>query len=291
MPVHGLLAAVLAQTCVALLPPPQAEIEWFRDGRPYARDVPLRATRTERVYRRRHESGPAAQRVVSCTTADGVSYFTDRIGSATAVRIPVALPPGRSRVVGRTTVRRIEPPAGGSSRVLWFSVSNPGISVYGLQQRAGVVEVRVPSPSGGFSVLRAVTRGPVPAAASAQSDSQARLLAQRNAELERTISVLTDSIQRLLARPAAAPAPPVPYSSPDVAEFTAVDVYVERAEYDEALALLMRVRARLLAWSDSMGTRHRALDPLHDRLLDVLRRCVSARQARPARGRVPACAI
>jgi hypothetical protein len=183
MPVHGLLVAVLAQTCVALLPPPQAEIEWFRDGRPYARDVPLRVTRNERVYRRQHEGAPAAQRVLSCTTAGGVSYFTDRLGSATALRIPVALPLGGSRSVGRTTVRRIEPPAGASERVLWFSVSSPGISVYGLQTRAGVVEIRTPSPAGGVSVLRAVTRERVAAAATAAADSQARLLAQRVVEL------------------------------------------------------------------------------------------------------------
>jgi hypothetical protein len=286
----ALLAAVLAQTCVALLPAPRAQIEWFRDGRPYARDVPLRATRTERVYRRQHEHGAAVQRVVSCTTADGHSYFTDRIGNAPGVRIPIALESGESRVIDRATVRRIEPPAGGPESVLWFSISDPGISIYGLQRRAGVVEVRTPSPTGGFSVLRAVTRELAPAAPAALTDSQARVL-QRVAGLERLVRTLSDSIQRLLARPVAEPAEPVPYSSQDVAEFGAVDVYVERGEYDEALALLVRVRARLMAWSDSTGTRHRALEPLHDRLFDVLRRCAAARQTKPGRRRTPQCAI
>jgi hypothetical protein len=291
MPVHGVLAVVFAQSCVALLPPPQLEIEWFRDGRPYARDVPVRSTRTERVYRRQPDRGPAAERVLSCATVQGVTYFSDRVGSGARVRIPVALQPGAARVVDRATVRRIEPPAGGSAGVLWFSVSNPGISIYGLQQQTGVVEIRTPSPSGGFSVLRAVPRAPVAAApVPAASDSQMRALTQRAAELERTVGTLEDSIRRLLARPAPLP-PPVPHSSPDLAEFTAVDVYVERGEYDEALALLLRVRARLLAWSDSSGTRHRALDPLHDRLLDVLRRCTAVREAKPARRRVPVCAV
>jgi hypothetical protein len=291
MSVPGLLAAVLTQTCVALLPPAQAEIEWFRDGVPYARDVPLRATRSERVYLRQHERGPAAERVVSCTTAGGVSYFTDRLSSGAAVRIPVALQPGGSRVVNRATVRRIEPPTGGSEHVLWFSVSNPGIRVYGLQARAGVVEIRMPAPAGGVSVLRAVTRERAAATtASAAADSQARLLTQRVAELERTVQKLTDSIHGLLARPAPEPAAPEIYSSPDLAEFIAVDVYVERGEFDEALVLLMRTRSRLQAWSDSTGARHRALDPLYDRLLDVLRRCAAARQAKSTR-LLPRCTI
>src|SRR5688572_25191342 len=219
MPVHGVLAFVFAQSCVGLLPPPQLEIEWFRDGRPYARDVPVRSTRTERVYRRQHERGPAAERVVSCSTVEGVAYFTDRVGSGARVRIPVALQPGASRVVDRATVRRIEAPVGGSARVLWFSVSNPGISVYGLQQQVGVVEIRTPSPSGGVSVMlaRRVPRTPVAAPPTlAAPDSQMRVLTQRNAELERTVAILNDSIRRLLARPAPLP-PSVPYSTPDIA--------------------------------------------------------------------------
>jgi hypothetical protein len=83
----------------------------------------------------------------------------------------------------------------------------------------------------------------------------------------------------------------VVYSPADIAEFSAVDVYVERGEFDEALALLMRVRARLTAWSDSTGTRHRALDPLYDRLLDVLSRCAAARRAQKERRHAPRCTI
>jgi hypothetical protein len=256
MAVPGLLATVFAQTCLALLPPARAEIEWFRDGQPYARDVPLRATRTARVYRRQHERGPAVERVLSCTTAGGVSYFSDRIGRGAAVRLPVRLEQGGARVVDRTTVRRIEPPTGGSERILWFSVSSPGITVYGLQPRAGMVEIRTPSPAGGVSVLRAVTREP--RVVTTAANAQARRLAQRVAELERTVQMLTDSIRELLAHDASQPARHAPVVVP---EFGAADVYVERGELDEAIALLMGVQARLMAWSDSTATLHRARHP------------------------------
>jgi hypothetical protein len=35
-----------------MLPPPKLEIEWFSSGREYAIDIPLRTSRTERIYRR-----------------------------------------------------------------------------------------------------------------------------------------------------------------------------------------------------------------------------------------------
>jgi hypothetical protein len=289
MAIHGLIAGVFAQTCSALLPPPRAEIEWFRDGRPYARDVPLRATATERVYRRVPGSGARVERSLSCTTSNGVSWLTERVGSAT-IRLPVPLAVGASSSAGGTTVRRIAAPADATGSALWYTVSSPGIRVYGVQRGAGVIEIRSPAAGGGFSILRAVVRQPVPdpaiaiAAVRAAADSQRVALEQRIEELQQTIAQLGDSIAALRAR-----APP-PYSSPEIVELIAVDANVEHGRYDEALALLLAVRRRLDAWSEEHQTRHLALDTLNARITEVMRRCLAARHERRQRER-PLCRL
>jgi hypothetical protein len=292
----ALLAGVFAQTCVSLLPLPNAEIEWFRDGRPFARDVPVSASATERVYRRQPESGRAAERVVSCTTARGVSYLEDRVPGGATVRLPVTLRVGAVGTDGGTSVRRIEAPADGgrAARTLWFSVSSPGVAIYGVAPGSGIIEVRTPSPSGGFSVLRAVRRDPAPASAPVPDSALAaveafnRELLERIGRLEITQLTLRDSIAALTARLDSARRV---HSTTDVVELGAVDVYVERGEYDAAIELLLSVMRRLQAWSDSAGTRHRALDVVDARLHQVLVQCAAAAAAPPRRARRVACTL
>ena len=294
----ALLAGVFAQTCVSLLPLPDAEIEWFRDGRPFARDVPLSASATERVYRRQPESGRTSERVVSCTTARGVSYLEDRVPGGATVRLPVTLRVGAVSAGGGASIRRIEAPADGGrgARTLWFSVSSPGVAIYGVAPGIGIIEVRTPSPSGGFSVLRAVRRdpapedpAPVPDSALAAVEAFNRELLERIGRLEITQLMLRDSIAVLTAKLDSARR--VPFSTTDVVEFGAVDVYVERGEYDAAAELLLSVMRRLQAWSDSAGTRHRALDIVDARLHQILVQCAAAAAAPPRRGRPVVCTL
>ena len=269
MVVHGFLMSLLAQTCVSMLPPPQAEIEWFSDGSPYALDVPLRSTRTERVYRRVLDNGRTTERVISCTTTGGVTYFSERVGSAVTVRIPVALKVGSTRTVDRATVRRIAPPAGAATRAAWFSVSNPGVKVYGLQTGLGVAEVRTPSSSGGFSVLRSMPRDAAPARAMAAADSQRQTLEMRIAELETTVATLRDTISALRA-------PPAPG---DVPELGAINTYLQAGAYHDALALLAHTRARISERPHS-GMRFRSLALLDERTHAIINACVSTRYGR-----------
>jgi hypothetical protein len=292
----ALLVGVFAQTCAALLPLQNAEIEWFRDGRPWARDVPVTASATSRVYRREHANGRVSERSITCSTTRGTAFLADRVDGV-AVSLPVSLAPGSTATVASATVRRIEPPAdaGRDARsALWFSVSSPGIAVYGVARGSGIVEIRTPASSGGFSILRAVRRAPAEPApaldssAVAESAAQRRALLDRIALLEQSELLLRDSIAVL--RAALDSVRRVPESSADVVEFIAVDVYVERGELQTAIDLLQSVTRRLRGWSDSTGTRHRALDAVDARLHQVLALCASA-AAEPRRARAVSCTL
>jgi thioredoxin-like negative regulator of GroEL len=116
-----------------------------------------------------------------------------------------------------------------------------------------------------------------------------RELLERIGRLEITQLTLRDSIAALTARLDSARH--VPYSTTDVVEFSAVDVYVERGEYDAATELLLSVMRRLQAWSDSAGTRHRALDAVDARLHQVLVQCAAAAAAPQRRARRVACTL
>jgi hypothetical protein len=297
----ALVAGIFAQTCVSLLPLPNAEIEWFRDGRPFARDVPVSETSTGRVYRRHHENGRTSERVVSCTSTRGVSWLEDRVRGDAAVRLPVTLRIGAVTTDGGATVRRIEPPAdaGRAAGTLWFSVTSPGVAIYGVSARTGIIEIRTPSSSGGFSILRAVRRDPaqVPAADSslaadtalAEAEARNRELIGRIGRLEVTQLTLLDSLSTLTALIDSMRR--VPYSPDNVVELGAVDVYVERGEYDAAIELLLSVTRRLHEWSETAGTRHRALDAVDARLHQVIVRCAAAAAARAPRSRPVTCAL
>lgn len=292
----ALAAGIFAQTCVSLLPLPNAEIEWFRDGRPFARDVPVSETSTERVYRRHHENGRTSERVVSCTATSGESWLEDHVRGDAVVRLPVTLRVGAVSTDGGASVRRIEPPADAgraSAGTLWFSVTSPGVAIYGVGARTGIIEIRTPSSSGGFSILRAVRRDPAPAPAAdsalAVAEARNRDLVERIGRLEVTQRTLRDSLSALTAIIDSMRR--VPDSPDDVVELGAVDVYVERGEYDAAIELLLSVTRRLQAWSATAGTRHRALDAVDARLHQVLVQCAAAAAAPARRSRPVKCAL
>jgi hypothetical protein len=291
----ALLVGVLAQTCVSMLPAPDATREWFRDGRPFARDVSVSATQTSRSYRRELANGRSTERIMSCGSSAGASWLVDEVAGSVTVRLPISLRVGASVTAAGATIRRIDPPADagrGARGSAWFTGRNPGVTVYGVAPGTGIVEVRSPSAAGGFSVLRAVRRDPAPTdtavtAAAADQEAQRRVLLERIGYLEITQMTLRDSIARLSARLDSARA--VPYSPATVVVFSAVDVYVERGEYDAALELLAAVNRRLRAWSDSAGTRHRALDSVDTRLHDVLVACAAAAARRSPHDRPLSC--
>jgi hypothetical protein len=284
----ALLTGVFAQSCVAMLPPARAEVVWFRDGNLHARDVPLRTSRTERVYRREPAAGAAVERSLSCVTMRGTSYLLDRVAGST-VRLPIPLAVGATATVEGATVRRIPAPADAGAEALWYTVSNPGVSMYGLRAGVGVAEVRSPG-AGGFTVTRAVVRDPAPDSAAiavavrASADSQRTALELHIATLEQTVATLRDSIAALL--PLLEP-PPVPFSSPAAAEFTAIQVYFEREDYQRAAALLLDLRDRLERWSERNGTRHRALDAVDERMDFIISVCLPPRDERSGRAPQP----
>ncbi len=289
----GLAAVALVQSCIALLPPPHMDIEWFRDGVPFARDVPVRSSATERVYRRHPNSGAPLQRVLECGVVRGTAVLTERIGSAT-VWLPVGLATDGTANFDGATVRRIPTPVNASTAVIWYTVSAPGVRIFGVANRAGIVEVRSPAVGGGFSVLRAVLRQPPPDTIAivnrmrAEANASRRPLDARILELTQERDRIRDSLtvlQRRLLEP------PIPYSSSDVVEFIAVDVYEERGEYDDALELLLDVRKRLELWSERNRSRHAALTPLDARIRLVLRACREAQAAQSRRSRTLLCRI
>jgi hypothetical protein len=146
-------AIIVAQGCAAFLPPPDLQIDWSRNGQPYARDVPVRTSDAERVYRRSYRNGsPDVTRILACNG----SVLHDRVGSETDVMLPLELNRSRTVSLNGASVRRIEAPddAGGGSA--WFSVSRYGPQLYGVRERIGVEEIRTPTVSGRVEILRAV---------------------------------------------------------------------------------------------------------------------------------------
>ena len=192
----GLLLGIAAQTCAVMLPSTALEFEWFRDGRPYAHDLLIRTRLGERLYQRRYAGGEIAERVVSCTRGRGVTYLTERVGSAPPTRIPVGLPVGGVGGVGNTTVQRVASPAGAAPNMIWFTVASPGVLLYGMRRAAGITEIRSPG-RGGYSVLRAIARNRVDRAA---ADSQFSALARRVEQLEAENRRLRDSLNSLRPR-------------------------------------------------------------------------------------------
>src|SRR5688500_18681456 len=117
-------AVVLAQSCAALLPPPAVQIDWSRNGQPYARDVPVSSSATERVYRRsfRNSQTEDVTRVLSCAPSAQGIVLQERVG-ADDVSIPVELRRAQTISLNGATIRRIDAPADAPAGGLWFSVS------------------------------------------------------------------------------------------------------------------------------------------------------------------------
>ena len=76
----GALAVILAQTCSSVLPKPNLEVEWLRNGRTWARDVPIEATTLTRTYKRtRQGTAGSVVRTLSCSNGTGGVVLTETI--------------------------------------------------------------------------------------------------------------------------------------------------------------------------------------------------------------------
>ncbi len=193
-------AVVVAQSCVAFLPPPTVQIDWSRNGQPYARDVPVSSSVNERVYRRSFRNGTSEDvtRVLSCSTGQQGVILRERVG-ADDINIPVELRRAQTVTMNGATIRRIDAPVDAQAGSLWFSVSRYGPQLFGLRDRVGIEEIRTPAVSGRVEVLRAVLTPMEPAqAAPNPSDEINRRLNAQLALQERTSIELRDSIAALL---------------------------------------------------------------------------------------------
>ena len=193
-------AIVIAQSCAALLPPPTVQIDWSRNGQPYARDVPVSSSSTERVYRRSFRNGTSEDvtRVLSCAPTQQGAVLSEKVGGED-ISIPIELRRAQSTTLNGATIRRIDPPADAAAGSLWFSVSRYGPQLFALRDRVGIEEIRTPSLSGRVEILRAVLTSVEPNRPVAPGlDEQSRLLGVQLAERERMNVVLADSIIVLL---------------------------------------------------------------------------------------------
>jgi hypothetical protein len=191
---------VIAQSCAALLPPPTVQIDWSRNGQPYARDVPVSSNSTERVYRRSFRNGTSEDvtRVLSCAPSQQGAVLSERLGGED-VSIPIELRRAQSMTLNGATIRRIDPPSDAAAGSLWFSVSRYGPQLFALRDRVGIEEIRTPALSGRVEILRAVLTSVEPNRPVGPGlDEQSRLLSGQLAERERMNVVLADSIIALL---------------------------------------------------------------------------------------------
>jgi hypothetical protein len=191
-------AVVVAQSCAALLPPPTVQIDWSRNGQPYARDVPVSSTATERVYRRsfRDRRNQDVTRVLSCSPSAQGIVLQERVG-ADDVSIPVELRPAQTVSLNGATIRRIDAPADAPAGGLWFSVSRYGPQLFAVRDRVGIEEVRTPGVSGRVEILRAVLTSVERVASIPGAEELNRRLNAQLAEEERRNVELNDSIAAL----------------------------------------------------------------------------------------------
>lgn len=166
------LVAVMAQDCDAMLPPPDARIEWFRNGRPYATDEPAGSGAGERRYRRQLTTGRSETRVLSCTSGGSL---VDGTGS-TSITVPLSLKVGATRRIGSATVQRIATPAGASRASLWYYISGLESQRVGVRAGVGIEEIQTLRKGSDVDVLFARVQRGGPAAASDSASSNANAL-------------------------------------------------------------------------------------------------------------------
>lgn len=197
-------AFVIAQSCSALLPPAQAPIDWFRNGQPFARDEPVRASALERVYRRvRTEGGRAENRTLACVSVQGRTFLREQIGAASPTVLPLDLGAGGTTRLGDATIRRVERPSDASVGSMWFAETRFASRLLGLQRGVGIEEVRTVAGRGRTDVLRAVVAEsrpspqPVPTPPTPDSSAQLRTLQSQLTYLQRSDRELRDSLNAL----------------------------------------------------------------------------------------------
>ncbi|MEO5509909.1 MAG: hypothetical protein ABIS27_04710, partial [Longimicrobiales bacterium] len=234
--IAAVIGIMLAQTCAAILPKPDLEVEWLRNGKAYARDVPIEATRLTRTYRRTPSSGAKSTRTLSCANGTGGVVLTESVNNESRIRLPLSLKPGQSRTMGGILVRRVKPPVNAAPNAFWFIVTSDAARIYGVREGVGIVELRMQSAAGNVDVFRAFLRTPAltpVVITQGQSEIEGELarLQYENRALQDSVSRLLDEVRRLRGKSAESDESmqrdPASVGGEDVS-FAGVDVYVEQ---------------------------------------------------------------
>ena len=283
------LTIVLAQTCASVLPKPHIEIEWLRNGRAYARDVPIESSRTTRTYRRTpNDGGAKSVRTLSCSNGTGGVVLTESVNSVRRVRLPLGLKTGQTRTFDGVLVRRVRPPSNAATNAFWFLVTADAARIYGVREGVGIVEMRMQSTSGTVDVYRAFARAatpkPVPSRVLdpdmeeelSRLQEENRALQDTIAELKLELSHLRNGVGRTERELVDSVPPPQPI------QFGAIDSFVRQGNYPAAIALLERTRRELADYNRATASVHPATAFVTERLDEVVRACLRANTDQPS---------
>ncbi len=282
------LTVILAQTCAAMLPKPNLEVEWLRNGKAWARDVPIEATALTRTYRRTMTGGARSVRTLSCTNGTGGVVITESINSERQVRLPLALKTGQSRRIDGALIRRVKPPSNAATNAFWFVVAADAARIYGVREGIGIVEMRVQSLTGSVDVFRAFARTPAPApvtiaASPPELESELARLQAENRALQDSVAELRDELMRIRGEKLEPDhdsddsVPPAVSPVDDrLLTFTGADAYVEQGNYPAAIALLVRARGQLTEYKRLTNAEHPATPRVVARMNEVIRACQRA---------------
>jgi hypothetical protein len=288
------IGIMLAQTCAGILPKPDLEIEWLRNGKAYARDVPIEATRMTRTYRRTPSTGAKSTRTLSCTNGTGGVVLTESVNSESRIRLPLALKTGQSRTMEGILVRRVRPPVNAAANAFWFLVASDAARIYGVREGVGIVELRMQSASGNVDVYRAYLRTPAPTPVvitegQPELESEIARLQYENRALQDSVGRLVDEVRRLRGRSGepddGTQRDPASVGNDDVS-FAGVDVYVEQGNYPAAIALLVRMQSQVIGDPGAQNGGHPSAPRIATRLGEVVRAC---QRANP--GKLSVCAV
>ncbi len=285
------LTILLAQTCAGIMPKPDIEVEWLRNGKSYARDVPIEATTSTRTYRRTPASGVKSVRTLSCSNGTGGVVLTESIDNQRRVRLPLGLKTGQVRTLDGVTVRRVKPPASAATNAFWFIVTSDAPRIYGVREGLGIVEMRMQSGAGNVDVYRAYARSPAPLPVPItqnppELDAELSRLQYENRALQDSIARLESELRRARGEPDGEvddAMPPVASPVDDrLLSFTGVDTYIQQGNYPAAIALLVRSRKQLDEYKRLSGSDHPAAPRVTARLNDVVRACVRLHPDNPS---------
>ena len=282
------LSIMLAQTCATVLPKPDIEIEWLRNGKAYAREVLIETSNTTRTYRRTLANGTKSVRTLSCSNGTGGVVLTESVNSERWVRLPMSLKTGQSRVLDDITVRRVRPPVNAATNAFWFLVAADAARIYGVREGIGIVELRMQSPAGTVDVFRAFAReaeAPAPEMTGLPPEVEEELLRLQaeNRALQDTVNELRLELRRQSAD--SADNGTIPIAAPvdiNLLKFTGVDEYIRVNNYPAAIALLVRTRNELAEYNRVTGTVHPATPRVASKLDEVVRACLRINGRQPS---------